>query len=106
MAKGISTNKNCSSIANCLARTFDFVIRYYCAGKSSKKLGASEAKALCAAGLKLVAVYENNPTKISYFNSNAGHWDGVDAYHYAQLLHQSPGSAIYFTVDNDFSESQ
>lgn len=106
MPKGISTNKNCTSIADCLARNFDFVIRYYCAGTSSKKMGINEAKALCAAGSKLAAVYENNPTKISYFNGNAGHADGVDAYHYAQLLHQAAASAIYFTVDNDFSESQ
>ena len=106
MAKGISTNRNCTQIADCLAQNFDFVARYYCAGQSSKKMRLAEAKVLCGAGLKLVAVYENNPTKIGYFNGSSGHADGVDGYHYAQQLNQAPGSAIYFTVDNDFSESQ
>jgi len=105
MPQGISTNIDCTAQADCLAQNVQFMARYYCAGDNSKKLSLPEAVALSQAGLELVVVYENSPTSLGYFSSNAGHRDGVDAYHYAMSLNQTAGSAIYFAVDYDADPS-
>jgi glycoside hydrolase-like protein len=53
--------------------------------------------------LQLAVVYEDAGDHADYFNHSEGKKDGYYAYHYAQKLHQSGGSAIYFAVDYDAS---
>src|SRR5437879_791503 len=98
MATGLSTNKNCTSQAQCLKQqSLDFIARYYSRGANKKNLTFVEAQALSAAGLSIVAVYENKSNKPDYFSFAVGHNDGVDAYHYStQIIHQAANSAIYF----------
>jgi hypothetical protein len=101
---GLSTNKNCTSQAQCLKKDLDFIARYYSRGPNKKNLTFAEAQALTDAGLSTVAVYENRSNVAEYFSYARGHNDGVDAYYYAsQTIHQPAGSAIYFAVDYDAS---
>jgi len=103
MATGLSTDRNCTSQAQCLKQSaLDFMARYYSRGSNRKNLTFAEAQALSAAGLSIVAVYENRANKPGYFSFAVGHNDGVDAYHCAtQTIHQPGNSAIYFAVDYD-----
>ncbi len=104
MKRGLSTNRNVSSKAACLKQSgIDFIFRYYSRTtlQPEKRLTLAEAEAINAAGMQLAVVYEDGPTSLDYFNNSHGHLDGVNAYHYAQSLHQPAGSAIYFAIDYD-----
>jgi hypothetical protein len=106
MSRGISTNHNVGSQAVCLKQAgVDFVFRYYSltTHQPEKRLTKPEADALSAAGLQLGVVYEDGPTDARYFSNSRGQQDGANAYHYASLLKQPTGSAIYFAVDYDAS---
>jgi hypothetical protein len=106
MSRGISTNHNVGGQAACLKQAgIDFVFRYYSLTTSQpeKRLTKPEADALSAAGLQLGVVYEDGPTDPSYFSKSRGQQDGKNAYHYASLLQQPTGSAVYFAVDYDAS---
>lgn len=102
--KGISTNRRTIDHLACLRQAgIQFIARYYSTTtqQSQKRLTLQEAQAISAAGISIVAVYEDGPTSIGYFSASRGHLDGVNAYHTAMQLHQPKGSAIYFTVDYD-----
>lgn len=100
MARGIDTNTSCASVAPCLKQNgIDFVGRYY-ANCGSKVLTLAEAQALSAAGLQIVAVWEDGyPTQGSYFSYVKGVDDGTSAFHDAQSLGQPKNAPIYFSVD-------
>jgi hypothetical protein len=101
---GISTDHDVTQHLTCLqGSAIQFVCRYYSVNtkNNEKRLTSAEAKAISAIGLQIVVVYEDSPTGIGYFSFARGHLDGVNAYHYGNLLHQPKGSAIYFAVDYD-----
>lgn len=77
----------------------EYVGRYL--GDSWKSISIMEANALINAGLKIVSIWETNPTRATYFTKNQGISDGKVASDYAKSIGQSEGSAIYFTVDYD-----
>lgn len=104
MKRGISTNHNVGGQAACLKQSgIDFVFRYYSltTHQPEKRLTKPEADLLSAAGLELGVVYEDLPTAPSYFSNARGNQDGQNAFHYASLLQQPTGSAVYFAVDYD-----
>jgi|SRR5664280_626166 len=104
MKRGISTNHNVGGQAACLKQSgIDFVFRYYSltTHQPEKRLSKPEADLLSAAGLQLGVVYEDGPTTSDYFSTARGNQDGQNAFHYASLLQQPTGSAIYFAVDYD-----
>ncbi|SCW64644.1 protein of unknown function [Paenibacillus tianmuensis] len=105
MGKGIDTTVNCHSLAGAIKEAgYNFVCRYYNRNNPGKNLTAEEAAALTAAGLYIVAVWENGfPTSANYFSYEAGKKDGTDAHRYARSIGQPNGKPIYFTVDYDAS---
>lgn len=87
------------------------VIRYYNFRNSNtfpdKCLTASEAQALCAAGLRLAAVFQQRQNQTGDFSRE----DGLRAGRRAHLLAavsvgQPAGSGIYFAVDFDASANE
>jgi len=101
MPRGFDTASNCTAIAAAIhANNYDFVCRYY-SDSLSKRLTASEAAALSAAGVTMVTVWEDSPTSDGYFSHLRGVDDGSSAYHAAMLLGQPAATAIYFAVDYD-----
>lgn len=82
MARGLDTNKDCSSVAEEIALAgVQFVGRYY-ANSGKKRLNQTEAHALQATGLKIVAIWEDSsPTNPSYFSYPKGVDDSTSAYH-------------------------
>jgi len=104
LKRGISTNHNVGGQAACLKQSgIDFVFRYYSLTtvQPEKRLTKAEADLLSAAGLELGVVYEDGPTAAAYFSNARGYQDGQNAFHYASILQQPTGSAIYFAVDYD-----
>lgn len=104
MARGLDANHDVSaSAARLKAAGYDFVARYYKFTPGSHGLTRVEAAALSAAGLSVVAVFENgSPTEAAYFSLSAGFRDGEMAYRHARhVIEQPPGSPIYFAVDFD-----
>lgn len=84
---------------------YTFVIRYYSSSSNSWKiLSTSESSAIANAGLKRVVVFENGNSD-SYFSAAQGRTDASTAISLAKARGQSSGSAIYFAVDYDASES-
>lgn len=106
MGKGIDSNVSLAPHAACLkAAGIDFVCRYL--KHTSSCLTRSEAEALSHAGLYIVTVVEAGfPTSVDYFSKAKGLSDGAWAYRYAHEVIQQPGgSAIYFAVDYDASQT-
>lgn len=106
MAKGISTDQKIGDEASCLRQeSLDFVIRYYSAS-AWKRMELPEAKALAAAGLRLVAVYEDGPTDkeySGYFSAQRGTRAATAAFQFAaDVISQPYGTAIYFAIDHDY----
>ncbi|MBE3589264.1 MAG: DUF1906 domain-containing protein [Firmicutes bacterium] len=58
-----------------------------------------EARAITAAGLKIVSVWETDPTRPDYFSFARGRQDGLLALAAARRAGQPAGSAICFAVD-------
>ena len=83
----------------------DFVMRYY-SHNAAKNLGAEEASALGAAGLRIGAVWESAGTHAGFFSRAQGQLDGAAALLEARAIGQPPGSAIYFAVDYDPSQAE
>jgi len=107
MTTGFDANADLTRFASCLRTAgFDFVCRYYNINNPHKNLSLAEAKALSAAGLKIVAVWENGfPDHASYFSHAKGVFDGTSAYHFAeQTITQPANTPIYFAVDFDASQ--
>src|SRR5437016_3207935 len=106
MPNGIDIDSTCQNHVAALHQArVEFVCRYYSITRS-KRLTVSEAKALSAAGIKLVAIWETNPTSADYFSHDKGLSDGAEACRQAKMLGQPAGSAIYFAVDYDAADSE
>ncbi|HEY4640271.1 MAG TPA: DUF1906 domain-containing protein [Thermoanaerobaculia bacterium] len=84
-----------------------FIGRYYSRTTqiAGKKLTQSEAQLICQAGLRIVAVYEDGPTSYSYFSADRGVEDAQTAIAQAEAIGQPQGTAIYFTVDYNATQS-
>jgi hypothetical protein len=102
--KGFDTSRDLTPFAAGLkAAGYDFAGRYYNVNNQSKNLTLAEAQALTAAGLSIIAVWENGyPTAAGYFSYQKGVYDGTSAYHYGlDHIGQPSGTPIYFAVDYD-----
>jgi len=109
IVSGIDSSSACtSSSCACLKQNgITFVGRYYSRTTQipGKKLTPAEAELISSAGLELVAVYEDGPTSYSYFSAARGTADATGALQQAAAVGQPEGSAIYFTVDYDATQS-
>ncbi|WBY03280.1 DUF1906 domain-containing protein [Ramlibacter tataouinensis] len=109
MAQGLSTNRPCDPVADCLALAGrQFVIRYHSrtTRNPGKRISPREAALLARAGLSIATVYQDNARLPADFGADRGELDGRSAYAAAAAIGQPPDSAIYFAVDADFSEPQ
>src|SRR5438045_976761 len=92
---GVDSSSACSaSTITCLQEeSISFVGRYYSRTTqiSGKKLTAAEAELLSAAGLTIVAVYEDGPTSYSYFSASRGTADADGAVQQAEAVGQPEG---------------
>jgi LysM repeat protein len=82
-----------------MAKGVDYVGRYL--GNSWKSLSQGEVDALLIAGLKIISIWETNPTFAAYFTKDQGRADANIASAFARSTGQIEGSAIYFAVDFD-----
>jgi hypothetical protein len=108
MLNGLDSSSPCDATAiACLVQEgYAFIARYYSGSpQSHKNLTASEAQLISAAGIDLVAVFENNSTSLPYFTVARGQKDAAEALSMAASVGQPHGTAIYFTVDYDASSS-
>lgn len=107
MTQGFDATADCSAHAEAIrAAGYRFVGRYYfdIVSHAKVKLTLSEARALSAAGLYVVAVFENGPDHPGYFSHAKGLSDGAAAFRYAaDQIGQPRDSPIYFAVDYDAS---
>lgn len=106
LTTGLDTSSPCDddAIACLVDGGYSFVARYYSGTPGShKNLTAGEAQRISAAGLQLVAVFENASTSLPYFTVARGQKDAVEALSMAASVGQPHGTAIYFTVDYDAS---
>jgi LysM repeat protein len=108
--KGIdcATKLNAESLRDLKANGVTHVGRYL-PTSAWKGLTKDEVKAISDAGLYIFSIYEDNPTKTSYFTYNQGVIDAKKAMQFAEELDQPKNTAIYFTVDygggnNDLEE--
>ena len=110
IVNGVDASSACtSSTITCLqSEGISFVGRYYSRTTKieGKKLTASEAALLSAAGLQIVAVYEDGPTSYDYFSEARGAADAEGALEQAEAIGQPAGTAIYFTVDYDATSDE
>jgi Rv2525c-like, glycoside hydrolase-like domain len=104
---GVDSSSACTaeSIACLQGQGIAFVGRYYSRTThvAGKKLTADGAGLISAAGIQIVAVYEDGPTSAAYFSDSRGTADAAGALQQAAAIGQPNGSAIYFTVDYDAS---
>lgn len=108
MKRGLSTNLNLAAAAGHLkALGIDFVFRYYSftTHQPQKRLTLAEAEALWTVGIETGVVYEDNPVAVSYFSHDRGRADGTRAHQFGIDLGQPAGSAIYFAMDDDFTNA-
>lgn len=107
MTQGFDTPSDCTAKAEAIrVAGYRFVGRYYydIISHVKTRLTQSEAEALSAAGLYVVAVFENGPDHPGYFSHAKGVSDGTAAFRYAaDQVGQPLGSPIYFAVDYDAS---
>jgi Domain of unknown function (DUF1906)/Bacterial SH3 domain len=109
MANVFDTTEDCSSAIQCLKqRGYDTVGRYYARpGHEWKTVKLPEAVALARAGMSVVAIYQDRQNRAADFDLSKGRFAGTTAYNYAAgVIFQTAGSAIYFGVDYDASESE
>jgi hypothetical protein len=106
MPRGFDTSTDCTAIAPGIKSAgYDFVCRYY-SHNLRKCLTLAEGKALSAAGVSIVTIWEDLPLSDSYFSRSSGAKDGASAYHMASQLGQPLSSAIYFAVDYDIDPAR
>lgn len=107
---GVDSSSACTATSiTCLqGESIAFVGRYYSRTThvEGKKLTAAEAGLISAAGIQIVAVYEDGPTSYGYFSASRGTADAQGAMQQAAAVGQPNGSAIYFTVDYDAATSE
>jgi LysM repeat protein len=94
-----ATKLNASTAASLKSQGIQYVARYL--GNSWKTMDQAEAAAIMNAGLRIISIWETNPTSAGYFSNSKGISDGQQASNYAHSVGQESGSAIYFTVDYD-----
>lgn len=94
-----ATKLNSSTAAGLRADGIQYAARYL--GNDWKSMNKSEADAIINTGLRIVSIWETNPTSVGYFTHGQGVSDGQQSSSYATALAQPAGSAIYFTVDYD-----
>ncbi len=109
MLEGISTNRRCDGFAGCLLDAGkNFVIRYHSrtTAQPQKRISPKEAAELARAVLTIATVYQDRARELSDFGFDRGRLDGASAQTFASQIGQTPGSAVYFAVDTDFSAAQ
>lgn len=109
MLEGLSTNRRVDASAACLVaagRTFVFRYHSRTTQQAEKRLEPREAALAARAGLALAAVYQDRAREPEDFGAARGRLDAISALTYAGQVGQSPGSAVYFAVDTDFSATQ
>lgn len=74
-------------------------------GTGSKSARKGDEAKLIEQSLKIVSVYEGNPTKDAYFTSAQAVIDAQDAVERAKHIQQPDGTAIYLTVDTAVTAS-
>ena len=94
-----------------LANNVGVVIRYYNFSNSSKlpekRIELAEAQLLSASNIKIAVVFQQKQNASTDFSLQTGIASGTRAYRYAKdVIGQPEGSAIYFSVDYDASESE
>lgn len=94
-----ATKLNQSTAAGLKSKGILYVGRYL--GNSWKSMDKTEADEIINAGLRIVSIWETDPTHAGYFSKNQGVTDAKDASSYAKSIAQPNGSAIYFGVDYD-----
>ena len=98
---------DCTKDAAKIAAKCGVIGRYYRWPDSKyAALTHSEALALSAAGLEVLALWEAASTTIDHFSSVDGVDQGTSAYNQALKAHQTAGSPIYFAVDFDTTSTQ
>ena len=84
-----------------------FVARYYRDPASRlPPLSVEEARAVTAAGMNLVTVWQYKSNKPEHFSYASGQADGMAAHRQAKAVGQPPGTAIYFAVDYNVPEAE
>ncbi|MBY0574368.1 MAG: DUF1906 domain-containing protein [Undibacterium sp.] len=79
---------------------FNFAMRYY-SHSGWKNLSLTEAQALSNSGIQIGVVWESAGTQAVFFTQSQGKADAQAAYKMATAIGQPMGSAIYFAVDYD-----
>ncbi|MEH7418686.1 LysM peptidoglycan-binding domain-containing protein [Neobacillus drentensis] len=98
-----ATKLNASLASGLKSVGVQYVARYL--GNSWKSMDKTEADAISEVGLKIVSIWETNPTYAAYFTKDKGILDAKEASTYANAIGQTEGSAIYFAVDYDAQPS-
>src|SRR5262245_39690523 len=108
----IDTPMNTTSNLACLSSNgVRTVIRYYNFSNSrsfpEKALQLAEAQAITAHGIQTAVVFQQRQNQAADFSELKGVAAGRRAYRHAHdNIGQTPGSAIYFSVDFDASSSE
>jgi hypothetical protein len=108
MSAGIDCALDCTKkVAWIKANGNDFLARYYRNAASKwTALAANEARAISAAGIAIVALWESNSAVAEHFSYTTGVDEGTTAYKQAMNTGQPARTPIYFAVDFDCSNLQ
>ncbi|MCD1260702.1 DUF1906 domain-containing protein [Paenibacillus athensensis] len=104
MAVGLDSSVNLERVIKQIVQEgYHFAGRYYCQTDHPKLLTPSEARAISAAGVYIVALWKNGyPSSSGYFTYHTGLEDAQMAYNYAKMIIGQPAATpIYFAVDYD-----
>jgi peptidoglycan hydrolase-like protein with peptidoglycan-binding domain len=100
---GMDASTNCEPFAGQIAgQQMKYVARYY-SDNANKAMTLTEVQALSAAGLNIIAVFENSNNKPVFFSSDIGSQQAASALAQAAAIGQPPFTAIYFAVDYNAS---
>lgn len=108
----IDTPWHTTNQLDCLKSSgIEVVIRYYNNGNSAtlpqKRLELPEAQALSNDGFQIMVVYQTTQNSVSSFSEQKGYDAGVNAFNWAKnTIGQPRGSAIYFAVDYNATQSE
>ncbi len=103
---GMDASVNCAKLVSCITKAqMKFVVRYY-SQFAGKAITPAEAKALSAAALKVVVVYQDKQDDLDSFDAAQGKVSAQRALDSAKKLGQPAGSAIYFAADFDPTPDQ
>ena len=103
--KGCDYSWSRPSPASLAAKGYHFAARYLSEDTTGKNLSLSEAKALAAAGLDVVVVWEQN-AEDALSGYDRGVENAREAERQAVADGQPPGRPIYFAIDFDAQPSQ